>query len=379
MTYTLNLGRRVARFRALLMALFAISFAACDTADQLTSSTPTEEATVPGAVEPTAAPADLADLTVEDTLGATDPNDPTGGQPIYDTDDDPVEEEDDFAFVPEADAAVGAAPEGMSFLRNYRGGIPFGVTQTPKSLYGRYSGALSNPNPKSLLSFLQAAQRSGTRVMLVFSGKQQNFQSRNRDFNFTMWKAMVNRYRGLNLTPYIKDGTIIGHRMIDEPHDPANWGGRLVSRVQLEAMAKYSKSLWPGMPTIVRSWPAYLRGYRYRYLDAGWAQYAQRFGSVSAFLSKNVRDSKSAGLALVVGLNQIAGVKSGGLRGFYSGKQAFTASQLKSLGSVLLNDSYPCAFLNWKYDARYMGRSDIRSALSYLAGKARTKRFKTCG
>jgi hypothetical protein len=372
-----HLSRGRPRFRASLIALFAISFAACDTADQLTNTT-AEEPNVPAAAEPAAA-ADPADLTVEDSLGATDPADPTGGLPIYNTEDDPIEEDNtEITIDPAASSQAGAA-EGLSLLSNYRGGIPLGVTQMPKELFGRYSGALSNPGPQVLMSWLQAASRSGTRVMLVFVGNERNFKNRDGSFNFTMWKAMVNRYRGLNLAPYIKDGTIIGHRMIDEPHDPANWNGHLVSRPQLDAMAKYSKSIWPNMPTIVRSWPRYLKGYRYSYLDGAWAQYAARFGSVSAFLSSNVRDAQAARLSLTVGMNQIAGLKSGGLRGYYSGFQAFTANQLKSVGSQLLASSYPCAFLNWRYESRYMSRSDIKAALAYLGTKARAKPFKRCG
>jgi hypothetical protein len=44
----------------------------------------------------------------------------------------------------------------------------------------------------------------------------------------------------------------------------------------------------------------------------------------------------------------------------------------------MLSNSYPCAFLNWKYDAGYMARSDIKAALSALATKARSKSFKSC-
>jgi hypothetical protein len=377
MTYTLNLGRRVARFRALLIALFAISFAACDTADQLTSSTPTEEPTVPEAVEPTAAPADPADLTVEDTLGATDPNDPTGGVPIDDEDDEDLPEELDVEADDIGIEVVGstdaAAAEGLSFSSRFRGGIPLGVTQTPKTLLGRHSGGLTNASPRVVLSYLEAARRTGTRVMLVFSGNERYYQNRNRSFNFNMWKARVARYRGINFSSYIKDGTIIGHRMIDEAHDRGNWGGAVVSRVQLEAMAKYSKTLWPGMATIVRSWPAYLRGYRYRYLDAAWAQYASRFGNVSGFLNKNVSDAKAAGLALVVGINQLHGVKAG------RRKVPVSGSQLKSWGSTLLSNSYPCAFLNWMYNDRYMARADVKAAFTFLSGRARSRPTRSCG
>jgi hypothetical protein len=376
MTYTLHLNRRPARFRASLIALAAISFAACDTADQITSSTPAEgQPEVPAAVEPSTA--DPAALTLEDTLGATDPTDPTGGKPIYDDEDDPVEE-DNGPFDFSAPSAVAAAPGMSNLLLNYRGGMPLGVTQMPKTLYGRYTGALTAPSRDQILNYLEAARRSGTRVMLALVGNERNYKDSQGHFSFTKWKERMDRYKGINLTPYITDGTIIGHRLIDEPHDPSNWNGTTVSRQTLDAMAKYSKSRWPGMATIVRSWPAYLKGYRYSYLDGGWAQYAVRFGSVSNFLNTNVNYAKAAGLSLTVGLNQLAGQKTGGLRGYYTGFGSLTATQLKTLGSALLNSSYPCAFLNWRYDEDYMARSDIKAALSALATKARSKSYKSC-
>ena len=52
--------------------------------------------------------------------------------------------------------------------------------------------------------------------------------------------------------------------MIDEPNDPANWNGQAVSPAVLEEMGKYSKQLWPEMPTIVRVEPNYL-GMNHKY------------------------------------------------------------------------------------------------------------------
>jgi len=376
MTYTLLLNRRPARFRASLIALAAISFAACDTADQITSSTPAEgQPEVPAAVEPSAA--DPTALTLEDTLGATDPTDPTGGKPIYDDDDDPVEEATEPIDLSTLSASA-AAPGMSNLLTNYRGGMPMGVTQMPKTLFGRYSGALTAPGPSLLLNYLEAARRSGTRVMLALVGNERYYKDSQGHFSFTKWKERVNRFRGLNISSYIADGTIIGHRLLDEAHDPSNWRGTTVSRQTLDAMAKYSKSLWPSMATIVRSPPAYLKGYRYSYLDGAWAQYAVRFGSVTNYLSTNVSQAQQAGLSLTVGLNQLAGTTSGGLRGYYPGFGSLTATQLKTLGSALLNSSYPCVFLNWRYDDRYMARSDIKAALSALASKARSKPYKSC-
>ena len=97
--------------------------------------------------------------------------------------------------------------------------------------------------------------------------------------------------------------------MIDEPNDPANWRGRPVSPATLEQMAKYSKQLWPRMPTIVRVEPGYL-GRNHRYLDAAWAQYLHRKGPVESFLRRNVSAAQDRRLGLVVGLNVLKGGKS---------------------------------------------------------------------
>jgi hypothetical protein len=383
MTHTFKLARRAARLRTPLLALLALGFAACDSADQLTSTTP-EEPAAPAAVEPTPTPA-TDGLTVEDSLGATDLSDPTGGLPIYDGDDDSGLEEEEaleesgLEVVQVADEAVAAAPQGLSLASSFRGGIPFGTFHLPKSLYGKYNGSLIVVFPRYLTSYLESARRSGTRVILALSGSERHFKNRDRSFNMERWKARINRYRGINLTSYINDGTIIGHYLIDEPHDPHNWGRKLVSRAQLDAMAKYSKQLWPKMATIVRSWPAYLRGYRYRYLDAAWAQYLDRFGSVNSFMSNNVRDARASGLALVAGVNLLAGgARRGGIRGFYRDRHAMSGSQLKTWGTAILNDSYPCAFISWKFNSKYMSRSDVKSALTYLSNKARGRGSKSC-
>ena len=68
----------------------------------------------------------------------------------------------------------------------------------------------------------------GGRVVVAFSGSPK-YYLQNGYFSFEKWKSRVNRFRGINLSQFIKDGTIVGHYMIDEPNDPANWRGRPVS------------------------------------------------------------------------------------------------------------------------------------------------------
>ena len=140
----------------------------------------------------------------------------------------------------------------------------------------------------------------------------------------------------------------------------------------VEEMAKYSKSIWPTMNTIVRTQATYLDNFAttYKYLDAAWAQYAERFGDPRAFLAGNVAAAKNKGLALVMGLN----ISMGTVR-----KTELSAQQIESWGSALLADSYPCAFISWQYREPYMSRAEIRAAMSSLAQKARNHAARSCG
>ena len=280
---------------------------------------------------------------------------------------------------PESADALSATPVSLARSSTFRGGIPFGTFHLPMGNYGDpYNGSLGNIYPKYLLEYLASAKASGTRLILTFSSSEDNYRDKKGEFSLAMWKDQVNRFRDVDFSSYVSDGTIVGHYLIDEPHDPANWNGKTIPLKTLDEMARYSKQIWPRLPTIVRAWPAFLKGYDYKYLDAAWAQYSDRFGSASEFIRNNVRDAKASGLALVVGMNQLAGGSSKGIKGFYSGKYAMGAKELESWGTTLLADDYPCAFISWKWDAKYMGRSDIKSAMNKLAEKARVHPAKSC-
>jgi hypothetical protein len=45
---------------------------------------------------------------------------------------------------------------------------------------------------------------------------------------------------------------------------------------------------------------------------------------------------------------------------------------------VLATNYTACAFLSWKYKSTYFGRSDIKSALAYVASKAKNRSTKSC-
>ncbi len=250
-----------------------------------------------------------------------------------------------------------------------RRGIPMGHFAQPITTFGRtYNGGHKNFSPKSIVRDLSAIRARGGRVVVAFSGSPK-YYLQNGYFSFEKWKSRVNRFRGINLSQFIKDGTIVGHYMIDEPNDPANWRGRPVPPSMLEQMARYSKQLWPSMPTIVRVEPGYLAR-NHRYLDAAWAQYLHRRGPVESFLQRNVSAARERGVGLVVGLNVLKGGIPNGTR--------MTAKEVKAWGSVLLNSSYPCAFINWTYDRGYVGSRGMADAMGALRRKAESRSSKSC-
>jgi hypothetical protein len=256
---------------------------------------------------------------------------------------------------------------------SFAGGIPFGTFEQPISTFGSlYNGAKANIWPGELLSSLASIKSRGGKVVLMFAGSEQYYKDSQGHFSLTKWKQRVDRFRSVNFNSYVNDGTIIGHYMIDEPHDPYNWNGQPISPSTLEAMAQYSKQLWPGMVTVVREAPSYLNKWSgtYRYLDAAWAQFLDRMGDPNDFIRQNVADAQRKGLALIVGLNF--------LKGGYPNGTSMNGTEVQSFGSALLSSSYPCAFISWQYNSSYLSSSSIKSAMSVLRNKSENRSTKSC-
>ena len=256
-----------------------------------------------------------------------------------------------------------------------------GPFHLPRGLYGsRYTGALralGAIRPESVLVDLAAARRANARVLIAMSGN--HIVDANGHFSLDIWKHQIDRFRGIDFSSYIQDGTIVGHFLMDEPGDPTNWGGTVVSRSDIDAMAQYSKQIWPTMATIIRAWPKYLQGFQYQYLDAAWAQYHSRFGPIEPFISVNVQGAKELGLGLVIGLNVLAGGGKDGLPGYWKKDvNSMTAEQIKTLGGTYLAEPYACAFVVWQYDDRYFARPDIQAAFDQLTQEARQHPATPC-
>lgn len=268
------------------------------------------------------------------------------------------------------DQPVGLEPSSSPVASATYTGIPFGYFGQPTEAYGSvFNGASRIIFSQYVMKELATIKARGGRVALKLAGGDKYFKDADGDFNLSKWKARIDLFKGVDLRPYIADGTIIGHYLVDEPNDPANWNGRPISPATLEEMARYSKSIWPEMATIVRTTPDYLDR-SHRYLDAAWAQYLDRKGPPQDFIRSNVAAAQDRGLSLVVGLNVLHGGTPTGT--------AMTASEVLSWGSTLLASTYPCAFISWTYDDRYLDGSGIMNAMTELSRQARNRSTRTC-
>ena len=232
--------------------------------------------------------------------------------------------------------------------------------------------------PHALLADLETARRTNIRLFVSFTGASQYLVDAS-GFSIRKWKERVDRFRQLDLSSYIADGTIFGHFLLDEPSDPANWNGHVVSLSDIKEMARYSKEIWPTMTTMIRAWPDFLKGSQYPDLDAVRVQYHVRFGDINQFIEKNARLAKDLGLALVGGLNVTkGGGAQSGLPPFERGRYPMNASQVRSYGSRFLSEPSVCGFVLWDYRADYFGRTDIKVAMEELTRQARNLPNRPC-
>jgi len=237
-------------------------------------------------------------------------------------------------------------------------------------------------SPSNVLANLSAARAKGGRVVLkLCKGKDSYVKNADGTFSISKWKSLVSQYRNVNLGPYIKDGTIIGHYLIDEPHRAQRWGGKGISYNTLEEMAKFSKSIWPDLNTMVRVTPSWLAGasFTWKYVDAGWTQYRSSLGDPARYIKAEAEAARREGLGLVVGLNVLDGGNgSSKIGGYTRGKWAMSANEIRNYGSAMLAVSEACAFFNWTWDNDYYNRSDIRKAMADASALARKHAKTSC-
>ncbi|HEX2635826.1 MAG TPA: hypothetical protein VHL81_01770 [Gemmatimonadales bacterium] len=259
-------------------------------------------------------------------------------------------------------------------------GIPFGLFgMNGSKLVDPYTSAMQQGRPQTILQDLAAAKARGARIVVNFSGGGRNFTDSQGHFDFDAWKARLDRFAPIagRLNAYAADGTLFASMIMDEPFVSKRWGGQEVPVATLDRMAQYSKALFPALPTVVGSAPSTLRSYPWRYLDAGWAQYTARKGTVTEYVSTEAGAAREEGLGLIVGLNISKG--GDGSSGYGKPKEwSMTGKEILEYGHALLGVPSACAFISWDSRPDVINRPDVSAALRDLAAAAQAHPETSC-
>jgi hypothetical protein len=302
------------------------------------------------------------------------------------------------ALTPPTAPSQGGASAGSS-VHEGMSGIPFGPPKLPVALYGGvFTGTKLTVTPESILADLRSARSKSMHVFVITVGSQRHYKTEDGDFDIDLWKSLLDEYRGIALDEFVADGTVIAHQLVSEAKARSQWNGTVIPNHVLDEMARYSKEIWPTMPTVLRTDPSDLEehaaafgtpwpGWRWRHLDAASARYLTRKGGVADFAANEQSSARRQGLALVVGLNVLSGGDgSSGVPSPRPGRWAMSPDELLEYGTALLLGTTACAFEMWRYetpgsafeDFRYFRRPEINAAVAELAAIASRRPARRC-
>ncbi len=133
-----------------------------------------------------------------------------------------------------------AGPHGADSL--YAGigqGIPFGAFGLrPEQFRSPHTGAIIQVSRSTVGSALKAAQAGKLRLALNLAGGGKNFRNADGTFSLELWKSRIDTYRDVDFSPYVTEGLVLAHYLMDEPGAMKTWGGQRVSQADIEEMAR---------------------------------------------------------------------------------------------------------------------------------------------
>ncbi len=221
------------------------------------------------------------------------------------------------------------------------------------------------------------AKAAGVRVSLRLVGDHPRY-THDGDFDLAAWTTQLERWEPAVLAPWIADGTLVGHMLLD---DIANFEGHDPTAAELDEMARRSKARFPGLMTFVRERATAMpepAGGRYLHVDAVVNQYKALDGDVEAFAAETAARAAQLDLGVINGLNIAnGGDGSSGQAGWAEGRWAMSAAEIRRNGRVMAAVPSCGMFLNWEYDgverwadgsvgAAWFDRAELTAALAEL-------------
>jgi hypothetical protein len=270
-------------------------------------------------------------------------------------------------------------------------GIPFGAVDLwvdTTVLYGPepFTMSINSDRPETLVARINAARALRHRLVLTMTGGMHSRYITNDKFDIAKWKTRQDLYDTPEIraavTAGLADGTVLMANIIDEPQH-SSWGG-VPNKELMDEMAAHVKRIFPTLPVGVWAKPDWLPAERYKVVDFLITQYVARYGSVTAWRDLVLAVAKENGIAVLFAINPINGgmpvpscpVGPTGGKGTYSNRCQMTPDQIRESGAVL--GVAGCGLVVWRYEQKFMSRSENHQAFEDLAAKLSSKTAPPC-
>jgi len=221
---------------------------------------------------------------------------------------------------------------------------------------------------------LEPLRQYGIYAVVNLIGGKSNYKNPDESFNVDMWKAIIDEFDATIIQEFVDAGWVVGNYILDEPHAGSRWSGEDVDPALVDEAACYSKSIWPNLPTVVRTHPGWAvreegAAHDFQCVDIWVAQYSARKGPIDEYIAQNVADAQALGAGLVGGLNVInGGDGSSGIRSDYDPEAwVMSGEELRTYGAAWLAEPIVhLGFWRWNNSEWYWALPEITAAVEYL-------------
>jgi hypothetical protein len=194
----------------------------------------------------------------------------------------------------------------------------------------------------------------------------------------------------------VRDGTIVGASVMDEPHvhglgDGNTWGPvGTMTKARVDSLCVVVKRMFPSLPTgVVHQHGDFEPDKSYRTCEFIVDQYSTRSGPVTQFRDDGLAMGRRDNIGILFSMNILNGgtqaardglwncpLDTTGGRGTREPNCRMSAQQVRDYGMVL--GPAGCGLLMWRYDTDFMSNADNQRAFRDVAGRLATLPRKSC-